>query len=142
MDKIKLCDAPESNRAEIGPSELATKYRGKSKKGVSVCPVTLDRVALGIEWYVLSCCVAVSARCSSTCGWLQHGGSSCTCSARRGWLLCITDSTNNVTCNVGHVITVWLLHMRCSSCCNGSTTQIPRSQVQRTSRPLFALQFP
>ena len=65
MDKIKLCNAPESNRAEIGPSELATKCRGKSKKGVSVCLVTLDRVALGIEWHVLSCCVAVSARAAS-----------------------------------------------------------------------------
>ena len=57
--------APESNRAEIGPSELATKWSGKSKKGVSVCPVTLDRVALGIVWHVLSCCVAVSARAAS-----------------------------------------------------------------------------
>ena len=65
MDKIKLCDAPESNRAEINRSELATKCRGKSKKGVSVCLVTLDRVALGIEWQVINCCVAVSAHAAS-----------------------------------------------------------------------------
>ena len=51
---MNLFNAPESNRAEIGPSELATKCRGKSKKGVSVCPVTLDRVALGVVVYVLS----------------------------------------------------------------------------------------
>ena len=62
MNEIKLWDAPESNRAEIGFSELATKYRGKSKKGVSVCPVTLDRVALGGVLHVLSYCVAVAAR--------------------------------------------------------------------------------
>ena len=61
MDEIKLCDAPEYNRAEIGPSELATKSRGKSKKGVSVCPVALDRVALGVVLHVLYYCVAVSA---------------------------------------------------------------------------------
>ena len=65
MDKIKLCDALEFNRAEIGPSELATKYRGKSKKGVSGCPVTLDRVALGGVVHVLSYWVAVAARAAS-----------------------------------------------------------------------------
>ena len=65
MDEIKLCDAPESNRAEIGPNELATKCRGKSKKGVSVCPVTLDRVALGGVVHVLSYWVAVAARAAS-----------------------------------------------------------------------------
>ena len=62
MNEIKLCDAPESNRAEIGPNELATKCRGKSKKGVSVCPVTLDRVALGGVVHILSYWVAVAAR--------------------------------------------------------------------------------
>ena len=65
MGKTRLCDAPESNRAEIGSSELATKWSGKSKMGVSVCPVTLNRIALGIEWHVLSCCVAVSACAAS-----------------------------------------------------------------------------
>ena len=65
MDEIKLCDAPESNRAEIGLSELATKYRGKSKKGVSVCPVTLDRVALGGVLHMLSYWVAVAAHAAS-----------------------------------------------------------------------------
>ena len=65
MDEIKLCDAPESSRAEIGPSELATKWSGKSKKGVSVCPVTLDRLALGIVLHELSCCSAVAARAAS-----------------------------------------------------------------------------
>ena len=64
-DEIKLCDAPESNRAEIGPSELATKCRGKSKKGVSVCPVTLDRVSLGVVLHMLSYCVAVAAHAAS-----------------------------------------------------------------------------
>ena len=39
-----------------------TKYGGKSKKGVSVCLVTLDRVALGVVLHVLSYCIAVSAR--------------------------------------------------------------------------------
>ena len=62
MNKIKLYNAPESNRAKIGPSELATKCRGKSKKGVSICPVTLDRVVLGVLLHVLSYFVAVSAR--------------------------------------------------------------------------------
>ena len=66
MDEIKLCDAPESNRAEIGPSELATKCRGKNKKGVSVCPVTLDRVALGRVLHMLSYCVAIAA-CAASC---------------------------------------------------------------------------
>ena len=65
MDKIKLCDATESNRADIGPSELATKCRGKRQKGVSVCPVTLDRVALGGVVHMLSYWVAVAARAAS-----------------------------------------------------------------------------
>ena len=65
MDEIKLCNAPESNRAEIGPSELATKCRGKSKKRISVCPVTLDRVALGGMLHMLSYCVAVAAHAAS-----------------------------------------------------------------------------
>ena len=65
MDEKKLCDTPESNRAEIGPSKLARKCKGKSKKGVSVCPVTLDRVALGGVLHVLSYCVAVAARAAS-----------------------------------------------------------------------------
>ena len=65
MDKIKLCNAPESNRAEIGPSELATKCRGKSKKRVSICPVTLDRVTLGVVLHMLSYCIAVAARAAS-----------------------------------------------------------------------------
>ena len=65
MDKIKLCDAAESNRAEIGSSELATKCKGKSKKGVSVCPVTLDRVTLGGVLHVLSFCVAIAVRAAS-----------------------------------------------------------------------------
>ena len=65
MDEIKLCDAPEFNRAEIGPSELATKCRGKSKKGVSVCPVTLDRVALGGVLHMLSYWLAVAGRVAS-----------------------------------------------------------------------------
>ena len=60
MDEIKFCDAPESNRAEIGPSELAAKYRGKSKKGVSICPVTLDKVVLGGVLHVVRNCIAVS----------------------------------------------------------------------------------
>ena len=33
----------------------------QKQKGVSVCPVTLDMLALGIELDVISCCVAVSA---------------------------------------------------------------------------------
>ena len=66
MDEVKLCDAPESNRAEIGPSELATKRRCKSKIGVSVCLVTLDRVALGGALHMLSYCVVVSA-CAVSC---------------------------------------------------------------------------
>ena len=65
MDEVKLCDEPESSMAEIGPSELATKYRGNSKKGVAVCPVTLDRVALGVVLHVLSYCVVVAARAAS-----------------------------------------------------------------------------
>ena len=65
MDEKKLCDAPETNRAEIGPNELVTKRRGKSKKGVSVCPVILDRVALGGVLHVLSYWVAVAAHAAS-----------------------------------------------------------------------------
>ena len=64
------------------------------------------------------------------------------CSAISGWVLRDSDCTNNVMHKVGNAVAVWLLHMRCSSCCIGSTTQIPRGQVQWTSRPLFALQFP
>ena len=33
----------------------------QQKQKGGLCPVTLDRVALGIEWHMLSCCVAVSA---------------------------------------------------------------------------------
>ena len=60
-----MCDAPKSNRAEIGPIELATKCRGKSKKGVFVCLVTLDKVALGVVLHVVSYCVAVYAHAAS-----------------------------------------------------------------------------
>ena len=41
--------------------EPATKCKGKSKKGVSVCPTTLDKVALGEFLHVVSYCVAVTA---------------------------------------------------------------------------------
>ena len=58
---IKLCNALESSRAEIGPIELAKKCRGKSKKGVSVCLVTLNTVALRVVLQVVSYWVAVSA---------------------------------------------------------------------------------
>ena len=60
-----MCDALESNRAEIGPIELATKCSGKIKKGVSVCLVTLDKVARGLVLHVLSYCVRVSAHAAS-----------------------------------------------------------------------------
>ena len=80
--------------------------------------------------------------CSSTRGWLLLEGSSYMCSATCGWLLHYSDCTNNVAHKVGHAVVVWLLHIRCSSCYDGSTTQIPRGQVQKTSRPLFAFQFP
>ena len=93
-----MCDAPESNRAEIGPSELPTKRRGKSKKGVSVCPVTSDRVALGVVLHVLSYCVAVSARamaCMVGC---------CT----RVATACV------VLYMVGYYVTVTLLTMSCA----------------------------
>ena len=56
-----MCNVPESNRAEIGPIELATKYRGNRKKGVSVRLVTLDKVALGGVLHVVRYCIAVSA---------------------------------------------------------------------------------
>ena len=49
-----MCDALESNMAKIGPIELATKCRGKSKKRVSVCWVTLDKVAVGLVLHVVS----------------------------------------------------------------------------------------
>ena len=63
---MKLCNALESNRAEVGPIERATKRSSKSKTGVSVCPVTLDRVTLGVVLHVLSYCVEVSA-CAVSC---------------------------------------------------------------------------
>ena len=44
---------------------MSTKYRGKSKQGVSVCPVTLDRVTLGGVLHVLSDCIAVAAYAAS-----------------------------------------------------------------------------
>ena len=58
-------NAPESNTAEIGPIKLAAKCRGKSKKGVSVCLVTLGKVGLGVVLHVDSYCVAVSAHAAS-----------------------------------------------------------------------------
>ena len=79
--------------------------------------------------------------CSIMHSWLLHGGISCICSAICGWLLCDSDCTNNAVHKVGHAVIVWLLYMKCSSYCYGSTTQILRGQVQRTNRPLFALQF-
>ena len=60
-----MCNAPESNRAEKGPMELATKCRGKNKKGVSVCLVTLNKVDLGVVLHMASNCVAVSAHTAS-----------------------------------------------------------------------------
>ena len=60
-----MFEALESNSAEMGPIELAIKYRGKSKKGFSVCPVTLDKVALGIVLHVVSYCVAVFVHVAS-----------------------------------------------------------------------------
>ena len=98
MDEIKLCDAPESNRAEIGPNELATKCRGKSKKGVSVCPVILDRVALGEVLHMLIYCLAVSARAVS------HVASCCTRVAAAHVALYV----------VGYYMTVTLLTMLCT----------------------------
>ena len=78
MDKIKLCNGPESNRAEIRPSELATKCRGKSKKGVSVCPVTLYKVVLGVVLHVLSYYVAVSACAAAhVVGCCMRGAAAC-----------------------------------------------------------------
>ena len=56
-----MCDAPESNWAEIDPIEQAAKFRGKSRKGVSVCPVTLDKVVLYGVLHVVRYCLAVSA---------------------------------------------------------------------------------
>ena len=56
-----MCNATESNRAEIGPSELATKCRGKSKKEVSVYPITLDKAALGLVLYGVRYYMAVTA---------------------------------------------------------------------------------
>ena len=64
-NEIKLCDAPESNRVEIGPIELATKCRGKSKKGVSVCLATLNKVSLDVVLHMVSYCIAVSAHAAS-----------------------------------------------------------------------------
>ena len=60
-DEIKWCNAPKSNRAELGPMELATKCRGKRQKGVSVYQVTLDKVALGVVLHVVSNYIAVPA---------------------------------------------------------------------------------
>ena len=64
-DEIELCNALESNTAKIGPIELVTKCRGKSKKGISVCPVPLDKVALGEVLHVVRNCVPVSAHAIS-----------------------------------------------------------------------------
>ena len=63
---MKLCDAAESNRAEIGPIEFTTKQSGKSKKGVPVCWVTLDRVTLGVVSHVQSYYIIASA-CAVSC---------------------------------------------------------------------------
>ena len=60
-----MCNAPESNRAKIGPIELAIKYRGKSKKRVSICPVTLDKDAWGVVLHLVNYCVAVFAHAVS-----------------------------------------------------------------------------
>ena len=49
----------------MGLIELDTKFRGKSKKVVSVYPTTLDKVALGVVLHVVSNCVAVSAHTAS-----------------------------------------------------------------------------
>ena len=60
-----MCNAPESNRAEIAPIELTTKLKGKSKKEASVCLVTLEKVALGVVLHVVSYCIAASAHAAS-----------------------------------------------------------------------------
>ena len=89
--KVKFCDAPESNRAEIGPSELATKCRGKSKKGVSVCPATLDRVSLGVVLHILSYCVAVSARAvARMVGYFTRVAAACTALYIVGYYMKVT----------------------------------------------------
>ena len=70
-----MCNKLESNRAEIDPSELATKCRAKSKKGVSIWLVTLDKVTLGGVFHVVRYCVAVSAHVAScvanSCTWVE-----------------------------------------------------------------------
>ena len=58
-----MCNALDSNRTEIDPIELATKYRGKSKKEVSFCPIILDKVALSVV--LVSYCVPVFAHAAS-----------------------------------------------------------------------------
>ena len=98
VDKAKLCYAPESTGAEIGPSELAIKCRGKSKKGVYVCLITLDRVALPVVLHVLSYCVAVSAHAAS------HMVGCCTGVAAARTVLYV----------VGYNMTVTVLTMSCT----------------------------
>ena len=56
-----MCNGAESSRAEISPIELAIKFKGKSKIGVSVCLVTLEKVALGGVLHVIRYCIAVFA---------------------------------------------------------------------------------
>ena len=126
--EMKLCSALESNKAEIGPIELATKWSSKSKKR-GLC--LFGHIGQGFSgWRVARAKLLCSSicMCSITHGWLLHRGSSCMRSAICSWLLCDSDWTNNVMRKVGHAVTLCLLHIRCSSCCDGSTTQIPEAK--------------
>ena len=103
-----MCNAPNSNRAEIGPIDLATKCRGKSRKGVSVCPVTLDMVVLGVVLHVVCYCIAVSAHSAS------HMVGCCTRVAAAYAALCIVDYYATVTvCTILHTTLGMLLQFGC-----------------------------
>ena len=142
MEEIKLWDAPESNRAEIGPSELAIKWRGNSKKGVSVCPVTLDRVALGIGWHILSFCVAVSARVASRMvGCCSKVAAACAVLYVVGYYVTVTEVPRSRT-SLGMLLQVCCCIQDAAATAMAVPPKFPEAKSRGTTRPLFAHQFP
>ena len=133
--------APES-RAKIGPSELATKCKGKNKKGVSVCLVTLYRIALGVVLHMLRYCVAVSALAvSHMVGYCMGVAVACAAPYVVGYYVTVT------ACSMSNAMLGMLSQF--GYCIRDTAAAViarppknPRGQVQRTSIPLFAFQFP
>ena len=142
-DKIEVAQCTRvSTGAEISPIELATKCRDKSKKGVSVCPIILHKVALGVVLHVVSYSVAVSAH-ASIHAWLAAAlGVAAAHAVHDFWLgtTCDSDCILTMTCTtMGMLLQFGCFIQDTAAAIMAAPPKLPRGQVQRTSRPPYCL---